>query len=106
MDVVWGRPGATVRQIITDLPNDPAYTTIATVLRHLHDKAMVRSFKDGHSTRYAATRTREQHAAALMQHALATSPDRATSILNFVETMSQHDLELLRDYLAREGPNR
>lgn len=106
MEVVWSTGPVTIREIITALPHEPAYTTIATVLHHLARKGMAVSSKDGRSTRYAAKTTREEHAAGVMQHALAASPDRATSILHFVDTMASDDVAMLRDYLDRHGDHR
>ncbi len=101
MDVVWGHGAPTVREVIVTLPHDPAYTTIATVLHNLERKQMVRPVKDGRATRYEPRRSREEHAAGAMQHALASSPDRATSILHFVDAMGDDDLRLLREHLER-----
>lgn len=106
MDLVWNNGPVTIREIITALPHEPAYTTIATVLHNLERKQMVVSAKDGRSTRYAAMTTREQYAAGVMQHALATSSDRATSILHFVDTMTDDDLAMLRRYLDRHEQTR
>lgn len=102
MEVLWDGTPVTIREIITALAHEPAYTTIATVLTNLDRKSMVRSSKDGRATRYTATHSREQHAAGMMRQALATSPDRATWMLHFVQTMGEQDLDLLREYLARQ----
>ena len=52
--------------------------------------------------KYVAHCTRERHAARLMEEALATSHDRAAAILHFVDTIDPGDLQLLRNYLARQ----
>lgn len=106
MDVLWDHGPATIRGIIDRLPSDPAYTTIATVLTNLDRKRLVTSSKRNHSTRYAARIGREEHVASLMNHALGTSRDRGASILHFVESIPDSDLDLLREYLRRrdEGP--
>ncbi|MGH3351152.1 MAG: BlaI/MecI/CopY family transcriptional regulator [Nocardioides sp.] len=101
MDVLWDHGPSTIRGIIDDLPNDPAYTTIATVLTHLQRKGLVSSRKERHSTQYAARIGREEQVASVMNHALGTSRDRAASILHFVEAIPDSDLELLREYLRR-----
>lgn len=104
MDVLWDHGPATIRGIIDHLAGDPAYTTIATVLTNLGRKHLVTSHKENHSTRYAARTGREEHVASLMNHALGTSRDRAASILHFVESIPDSDLDLLREYLRqREG---
>lgn len=103
MDVLWDQPGLSVREVIDSLGGTAAYTTIATVLSNLNRKQLVAPEREGHSTRYLPTLSRAEHAAALMGHALDASKDRAASILHFVQTMPDGDLELLRDYLGRSG---
>jgi len=105
MDVVWDEGASTIREVINHLESEPAYTTIATVLANLERKGLVRTRREGRSVRYLARRTREQHAAALMGHALDTSHDWSASILHFVDSMPEADVALLRDYLRhRENP--
>lgn len=103
MDVLWDHGPVTVREVITQLPSDPAYTTIATVLANLDKKHLVNISRVRRSTRYSARISRHEHAAALMEQVLASSRDRTASILQFVDSMPEHDLELLRDYLDRRG---
>lgn len=104
MDLLWDHGPSTVREVIGRLPNDPAYTTIATVLSNLDRKRLVTARREHHSTRYEARFGREEHVAAMMRHALGTSQDRTASILHFVDTMPESDLDLLRDYLRHRDP--
>lgn len=99
MDVLWDHGPATVRGVIAHLPQDPAYTTIATVLTNLARKGLVESAKQGHATVHQARVTREEHVAAMMNQALAASRDRAASILHFAESIPETDLDLLREFL-------
>jgi len=103
MDVLWDHGASTVREVIDRLPHDPAYTTISTVLRNLERKGMVVPFRERNAARHRPRRSRDEHAAMLMEHALATSSDRRASILHFAAGMAPDDLALLRDYLARNG---
>lgn len=100
MDVLWDRGPATIREVIEQLPSDPAYTTIATVLTNLDRKHLVTITRQNRSTRYAPRLTRHEHAAGLMEQVLDASRDRAASILQFVDSMPETDLALLRDYLT------
>lgn len=99
MDLLWNEGPLTVRQIIEALGNDPAYTTIATVLTNLERKQLVERERHGRSVLHAPTISREEHAATLMQKALVNGGDRAASILHFVEGIGAEDVELLRSYL-------
>lgn len=107
MDVLWDNGPATIREIIDHLRSASAYTTIATVLTNLDRKGLVTISRHNRSTRYGARLTRHEHAAELMQQVLHASRDRAASILQFVDSMPENDLDLLREYLRgrdREGP--
>ena len=101
MDVLWEHGPVTVREVIGHLPHDPAYTTIATVLANLDRKGLVAITRDGRSTRYAAGLTREEFAAAQIDQVLASSRDRSASILQFVGSMGEEDLALLREWLRQ-----
>src|SRR5436853_2698335 len=103
----WGRP-ALVREVVDDLRGDRpiAYTTVMTVMENLHRKEWLRRHRDGRAWRYEPTGSRSGSTAALMNDALATSPDRRTALAHFVLQMSPHDAELLRQALdqAQDAP--
>ena len=99
MDVLWDRGASTIREVINQLETGLAYTTIATVLANLERKTLAQSSRDSRSVRYSAGMTREQYAVVQMEHVLGTSRDRSASILHFVNSMPESDLELLRTYL-------
>lgn len=99
LDALWNGGPASVREIIERLGRGPAYTTIATVLGNMRRKGVVESSRKGRYVQYAATYSREVHAARQMEEALSASDDRAASILHFVEAIEPTDLELLRNYL-------
>ncbi|MFX0540061.1 BlaI/MecI/CopY family transcriptional regulator [Ornithinimicrobium sp. Y1847] len=103
MDVLWDHGPVTIREVIDHLPSDPAYTTIATVLTNLDRKHLVTITRENRSTSYSARMSRHEHAATLMEQVLASSRDRAASILQFVDSMPESDLALLRDYLTQRG---
>lgn len=103
MDVLWDGGPARIRDIIEALPQNFAYTTIATVLSNLQRKCLVVPEKTGRTVVFAARVAREEHTAAVMAHALKSSPDRAASMLHFVESMNDTDMELLRTYLLSRG---
>src|SRR5699024_10614953 len=54
MHLLWDHGPLTIREVIDRLPQEPAYTTIATVLRHLARKDLVRVAKDGRTARHQA----------------------------------------------------
>ncbi|PYD00806.1 BlaI/MecI/CopY family transcriptional regulator [Microbacterium esteraromaticum] len=103
MDALWDNGPLSIREVITHVGSKHAYTTIATVLSNLERKRLVLPERKGRSVKYAARCTRERHAARLMEEALATSHDRDAAILHFVDAFDARDLDLLREYLARQG---
>ncbi|WP_235831554.1 BlaI/MecI/CopY family transcriptional regulator [Gordonia zhaorongruii] len=104
MDILWDGGPSTIRQIIDALPNAAAYTTIATVLRNLERKKLVGAQRRRRSVQYRPRYSRDVHTANLMNQALASSKDRAASILHFVDGISDDDAALLREYLTRAHP--
>ena len=98
----WGRP-ALVREMVDDLHDERplAYTTVMTVMENLHRKGWLRRERDGRAWRYEPTGSRSAYTAALMNDALATSPDRRTALAHFALQMSPHDAALLREALEQ-----
>ena len=104
MDRLWARSGPTlVREMVDDLHGDRplAYTTVMTVMDNLHRKGWLRRERDGRAWRYEPTGSRSSYTAALMNDALATSPDRRTALTHFALHMSPHDAALLREALEQ-----
>src|SRR5699024_9638194 len=87
MEVLWDHGPVTIREVITRLASEPAYTTIATVLTNLDRKHLVMTTRERRSTRYAARVSRSEHTATLMEQVLASSRDRTASILQLVDSM-------------------
>jgi predicted transcriptional regulator len=109
MERLWERGQPTlVREIVDDLHGDRplAYTTVMTVMGNLYRKGWLRRERDGRAWRYEPTGSRSGYTAALMNDALAASPDRRTALTHFALQMSPHDAALLREALeqALRGP--
>ena len=99
MERLWSYDdGVVVREVLEDLQKERAiaYTTVMTVLDNLHRKGMVTRKKDGRAYRYWPAYSREQHTAALMEHALAASGDRGAALMHFVEQMPADEMSQLR----------
>src|ERR1700733_7147806 len=96
----WGRP-ALVREMDDALQDDRglAYTTVMTVMQNLYRKGWLRRERDRRAWRYEPPGSRSGYTAALMNDALATSPDRRTALTHFALQMSPHDAALLREAL-------
>ncbi|MBC5825338.1 MAG: BlaI/MecI/CopY family transcriptional regulator [Candidatus Eremiobacteraeota bacterium] len=59
---VWRRKHATVREVWSDIERrrHVAYTTVATVMTRLTEKALLRQARNGNVYEYAATRSEER----------------------------------------------
>jgi predicted transcriptional regulator len=59
MNVLWERGSATVSEVLEELPDELAYTTVLTILRRLEDKGHVRHDSEGKAHRYLPLLERE-----------------------------------------------
>ena len=59
MNVLWERGSATVSEVLEELQDDLAYTTVLTILRRLEDKGHVTHDADGKAHRYLPLVERE-----------------------------------------------
>ena len=99
MDEVWSAAGPVrVREVLEEINRDRnlAYTTVQTVMDVLYRKGWLTRTKDGRANLYAATATREDYVAGLVEEALAVTDDRAAAMLRFVEDMDPDEARQLR----------
>jgi len=54
MDILWKRGSATVAEVLEELEDELAYTTVLTILRRLEDKGHVGHSSEGKAHRYMA----------------------------------------------------
>ena len=106
MDHLWGADQPqTVRQVHQSLctNRDLAYTTVMTVLQRLARKNLVAQIRDDRAHRYAPTHGRDELVAGLMVDALsqaASSGDRESALVHFVERVGAGEADALRRALA------
>jgi predicted transcriptional regulator len=107
IDVLWDSPRRDLagRDVADALPGY-AYTTVATVLHRLVHKGLVSRRMEGRTSRFSTTDTRAAHTAQLMRDVLAEGSDPAATLVQFVETMSQPDVDVVRRALAARGRRR
>lgn len=60
MNVLWERGSATVSEVLAELKDELAYTTVLTILRRLEEKGHVRHAADGKAHRYTPLVQREE----------------------------------------------
>ncbi|CAM4096676.1 BlaI/MecI/CopY family transcriptional regulator [Nocardiopsis rhodophaea] len=105
MDVVWdAAEPVTVRAVTEAMEHRGlAYTTISTVLQKLYDKGWLRRERIGRVWFYRAAVGRTDYAARVMHEALHESGGTRTTLLRFVDAMSDEEARTLRDLLAEDS---
>jgi predicted transcriptional regulator len=107
LDLVWRAPSPVRVHDVADslrAERQIAYTTVQTVMEVLHRKGWLVRQKDGRAYRYSATATPETYTAGLMMDALGTTPDRAASLLRFIDSLEEAEADELR--AALDGARR
>lgn len=102
-DEVTGTLGAsasplTTAEVLAQLGDDLAYTTVMTTLTRLYQKGALTRELVGRSYAYSLARP-EERVARLMSEALEDSPSRDRALARFVATLDPEDLPVLRRLL-------
>lgn len=102
MDVLWDRgEPAVVRDVVRALADrEPAYTTVMTVLDRLARKGFARREMAGRAWRYSPSASREEYVSRLMLDALSQAGDRSAALVQFAQSVSSTEAELLGQALA------
>ncbi|WP_275294892.1 BlaI/MecI/CopY family transcriptional regulator [Amycolatopsis sp. La24] len=104
MDVLWRAGDArTVREVLEELNRDLAYTTVLTVLDHLHSKGWVEREKRSRAYCYTPVSSREEAAARAMRNLLADAGDPEGVLLHFARSASEREREALRRGLRQHS---
>ena len=106
MHLVWDHASpVTVRELFDELRKERAiaYTTVMSTMDNLHRKGWLDRVKEGKAYRYAATASREEYSARLMQEALAGGGNTEAVLNHFVAQMDGDDSEVLRAVVGRLG---
>jgi predicted transcriptional regulator len=117
MRVLWEREGATVHEVVEDLPRTVAYTTALTLLRILEQKGYVRHEPNpagGRAHLYRpvvpASKTRQLHVRDLVDRLFGGRSEQLVVGLLDDENLTRAELERLRSAiesrLKTEGPNK
>lgn len=102
MDVLWSAPsGLTVRQVLAELGDRSAYTTVLTVTERLRRKGWLSREASGRAFRYAPLHPKAHYTAKLLEQALATSSDRTAALVRFAGELSREEADALVAALDR-----
>jgi len=99
MELLWRRPGLSVREARESLPGGLAYTTVMTTLDRLYKKGLLARERHGRGYRYSPATTREAFAASLLRRWLDRLLGRHRSarplLSTLVDAVGERDRELL-----------
>ena len=107
MDILHRRSGATVAEIMDELPDPPTYSAVRSVLRILKEKELIRHREDGPRYVYYPAAPTEQAREDVLAHVVHTyfggSAETAmTALLRMSDTdIGDGDLDRLRDSIRR-----
>ena len=107
MDILYRRTGATVAEIMDDLPDPPTYSAVRSVLRILGEKELIRHKEDGPRYVYYPAESTERARDDALSHVVRTyfagSPEQAvTALLRLSDVdINDKEIERLRNTITR-----
>jgi len=100
MDILYRRKGATVAEIMTDLPDPPTYSAVRSILRILGEKSLIRHKEDGPRYVYYPAESTEAASEDMLAHVVRTyfagSPEQAVTALLRMSDVDIEDAEIKR----------
>ena len=100
MEILHRRGGATVAEIMDELPDPPPYSAVRSVLRILKEKELIRHEEDGPRYVYYPAEPTEQTRDDVLAHVVRTyfagSPESAVTALLRMSDVDLEDAELQR----------
>src|SRR3954465_4639072 len=100
MDILHRRSGATVAEIMADLPDPPTYSAVRSVLRILGEKDLIKHREDGPRYIYYPAEATEQAREDALSHVVRTyfagSPEQAVTALLRMSDVEMPDAEVER----------
>jgi predicted transcriptional regulator len=100
MDILHRRGGATVAEIMADLPDPPTYSAVRSVLRILGEKSLIKHKEDGPRYVYYPSESTESARDDVLAHVVRTyfgnSPEQAVTALLRLSDVDIEDAEVKR----------
>lgn len=109
MDRLWSAAEPkSVREVFEQLQQDRtvAYTTVMTVMERLCHKGMLTRELRGRAYLYSPAQSRAAYTASVMADALATSTDRAATLVHFADKVTAQEARQLLHALADKSSRR
>jgi predicted transcriptional regulator len=107
MDILFRRGRATAAEVLSELPDEPTYSTVRTQLRVLEQKGHVRHEQDGLRFVYMPIVARHAARRSALRHVVETffdgSPEKAVAALLGGEAakLSREQLDRIASLIAR-----
>ena len=107
MEILHRRNGATVAEIMEELPDPPTYSAVRSVLRILREKELILHREDGPRYVYYPAEPTEQAREDVLAHVVRTyfggsAETAVTALLRMSDVeMNDAEVERLRDRIAR-----
>jgi predicted transcriptional regulator len=100
MDILFRRNGATVAEIMADLPDPPTYSAVRSILRILGEKRLINHKEDGPRYVYYPAESPERARDDVLAHVVRTyfgdSPEQAVTALLRLSDVDLDDAEITR----------
>lgn len=91
----------TSNQVLTELGDGLAHTTVLTILSRLHAKGVLERTRDGRSYAYRPVADPAGLTARRMRQMLDAEDDRDSALAQFVSELDDHDEQTLRALLRK-----
>lgn len=107
MDILHRRGGATVAEIMNDLPDPPTYSAVRSILRILGEKDLIKHKEDGPRYVYHPATDTERAREDMLAHVVSTyfagSPEQAvTALLRMSDVdLPDNEIDRLRTAIRR-----
>jgi predicted transcriptional regulator len=100
MDILFRRNGATVAEIMADLPDPPTYSAVRSILRILGETRLINHKEDGPRYVYYPVESPERARDDVLAHVVRTyfgdSPEQAVTALLRLSDVDLDDAEITR----------
>lgn len=108
MDVLWATTDAlSVRDILDRMPDSSyAYTTILTVVTHLHEKEWVARIKHRRAYLYRPVHSRAEATSLMLREIIDASKDPEAVLLHFARTVTDTESQALQRGLTKDDKRR
>lgn len=108
VDIIYRRGRATAAEVLADLPDNPTYSSVRGMLRHLEGKGWLRHKRDGLRYVYLPTSPKAEVRASALSHVVKTFFDNSlpTTVATLLEsrTLTREDYDRLVELISEARP--